>query len=82
LSSFFAFFTAFFSFFACFRSPFVILDIRCAPPVEGQRWASQRTSQVPSYAGSGAPIACLPVTQRSPRIRYFEPGVPRTAPSN
>ena len=34
LSSFFAFFTAFFSFFACFRSPFVILDILCAPRVE------------------------------------------------
>ena len=44
LSSFFAFFTAFFSFFACFRSPFVILDTRCAPPVEGQRWAPRRTS--------------------------------------
>ena len=45
LSSFLAFFTAFFSFFACFRSPFVILDIRCRPPLtETAAWTFGHTS--------------------------------------
>jgi hypothetical protein len=46
LSSFLAFFTAFFSFFACFRSPFVILDIRCGPPLAVlAAWTLRRVSQ-------------------------------------
>jgi hypothetical protein len=45
LSSFLAFFTAFFSFFACFRSPFVILDIRCGPPLAVlAAWTLRRVS--------------------------------------
>jgi hypothetical protein len=45
-SSFLAFFTAFFSFFACFRSPFVILDIRCGPPLAVlAAWTLRRVSQ-------------------------------------
>jgi hypothetical protein len=47
LSSFLAFFTAFFSFFACFRSPFVILDIRCGPPLAVMAaWTFRHPSQV------------------------------------
>ena len=46
-SSFLAFFTAFFSFFACFRSPFVILDIRCRPPLtDTAAWTFGHRSQV------------------------------------
>ena len=45
LSSFFAFLIAFFSFFACFRSPFVILDIRCGPPLAVMAaWTFRRMS--------------------------------------
>jgi hypothetical protein len=46
LSSFLAFFTALFSFFACFRSPFVILDIRRGPPLAVlTAWTLRRVSQ-------------------------------------
>ena len=45
--AFFAFFTAFFSFLACFRSPFVILDIRCGPPLAVMAaWTFRHASQV------------------------------------
>jgi hypothetical protein len=45
--SFIAFLAAFFSFFACFRSPLVILDIRCGPPpAVVPPWTFGGTSQV------------------------------------
>src|ERR1700735_3850130 len=54
LSSCLAFFTAFFSFFACFRSPFVILDIRCGPPLAV---LAARTLRRVSQAEKGAACA-------------------------
>ena len=59
LSSFLAFFTAFFSFFACFRSPFVILDIRCRPRRNaGITDIAPNVGPTPQESEFGSP--CLP----------------------
>jgi hypothetical protein len=64
LSSFVAFLTAIFSFFASFRSPFVFLDIRCAPPMLKAAWTLRRMSQAekkpPGVVSPGLELGCDP----------------------